>query len=103
MTNLQEAVIEQLGGKESLKDVAEHGASGGYPGFTYYKDTCEFYDKHEAEIWEKLNEEAEGQGITAIQLVAMFGDADSVNSADTFKNMLAWFALETVAREVTEA
>jgi len=38
------AVIRQLGGKESLSDIREHGIAGGYCGFTYYSDTCKRFD-----------------------------------------------------------
>lgn len=102
MTKLQEAVIEQLGDKQTLKDVDEYGAEGGYPGFTYYVDTCEFYDKNEALIWEALDQLAADYGSSAIGLLSTFKASDSVNDADTFKNMLAWFALEHVAHQLTD-
>ena len=38
-TELIKAVIRQLGGKEALEDVYNHGADGGFSGFTYYSET----------------------------------------------------------------
>ena len=31
--------------KGQLKDLAAHGADAGWPGLTYYKDTCKLYEK----------------------------------------------------------
>jgi len=73
-------------------------ANDGYAGFTYYKDTCEFYNEYASEIWKQLNETAEQLGQTVIEMIASFGCRDSIVNDNTFKNALAWFALEEVAR-----
>ncbi len=108
MTTLQKAVVKQLGYEEldedatsTLQDVANHGAQGGFSGFIYYKDTCEFYAENKSEIWELLNASADDQGITPIELIATFGGQNTVASADTFENLLAWFALEETANTLT--
>ena len=44
---------------QELMDAAEHGADSGWGGFTYYKDTTEFYDKNEELIWELLEGQAD--------------------------------------------
>lgn len=113
MTNLQKAVIEQMGydtkdkkevaeATSSLKDVAEHGASGGYTGFTYYTDTVEFHDKNESEIWDQLYNDADDMGMNIPELIASFNGAKDVGSAEQLKNLLAWYALETVAHQLTD-
>ena len=56
---LTRAVIKQVGGKDALIDVANHGAMGGFPKFTYYKDTVPFFEKHRAAILSVL--EADGE------------------------------------------
>ncbi len=82
--------------KEEIKDVCVvgRGANARYPGFTYYTDTCEFYDDNEDAIWELLEEMAESMGEKPLALMAGFGCADSIYNMKTFKNALAWFALE---------
>lgn len=97
---LKKAVIKQIGDKESLKDVCEHGAEGGYSGFTYYSDTVKFYNKNEPEIWELLVETAESLGENVLTMIAGFSGAKNVANGDTFKNLMSWFALEEVARDV---
>jgi len=49
MKNLEQAVIEQIGGgvydqevREILTDVNNHGASGGVSGFIYHNETIDF-------------------------------------------------------------
>ena len=101
---------------ESLPDVVNHGASGGYGGFIYYSDTLAFFDANRADIMELAKELAAdlGEGC-ALSLVASFqclkddkltptdiceaihGETDNTQAV---KNALAWFALEEVAREL---
>ena len=47
---IYKAVIKQLGGKESLKDVTNHGADGGFSSFIYHSDTVEFFRKNKKHI-----------------------------------------------------
>lgn len=84
---------------QELMDAAEHGADSGYGGFTYYKDTTEFYDKHEELIWELLEDQADSIGSKNImEFIGGFSKADTIESLDTFKNLLAWYALEEAGR-----
>jgi hypothetical protein len=106
MSLLAEAVKSQLGSesdrefKEELAGVREGGANAGFSGFIYYKDTVKFYDENEEEIWEALEEDAEGTGMkNALSLIASFSGAEHVSDSATFKNLLAWYALERVAQE----
>lgn len=89
--------------KESLPDIANHGADSGFPGITYYSDTVALYDKFEDEIWEALNEDAEDLGNSnPIELIATFNGAKNVSDATTFKNLLTWYMAERIAREYTD-
>ena len=118
---LTAAVIRQLGGRESLEDIANHGIDGGFTGFIYYTDTIKFFKAHRAEIVELVKEYASEFGQSPIQLVASFGclkmDANNpedkseiaralygrLASDDTqVPNALAWFAAEEVARAETD-
>jgi hypothetical protein len=101
---LKAAVIERLGGEESLEDVANYGAGSGFPGFTYYTDTVKFYDEFSDEIWELLVEDARSLGCgSVLEMIAGFGGAGGCESDTTFKNLLAWYALEAVAQREVNA
>lgn len=84
------------------KDVAEYGADAGFGGFTQTTDCVEFYEQFEEEIWEMLRESADNLGESVPGMIANFGRADMADDADGFKNLLAWFALEEVCRELAE-
>jgi hypothetical protein len=114
---LQRAVIRRVG-RDSLQDVANHGADAGYAGFTYYTDTCAFYAQHQTRIARMVEEMADDLGETPTGLVKGFrclnGDYTESEIGRTLygprrqhdtqiANALAWFALEEVARAVTEA
>lgn len=85
-----------------LRDVCEHGADSGFTGFVYYTETVKFYDRHEEAIWQLLESDAESMGESPLQLIAGFGGAKGVTDMRTFKNLLTWYALETIARELTD-
>lgn len=114
---LVRAVVKRVG-RESLEDVANHGAAGGFPGFTYYKDTVAFFKKHRKAIVAIVERMADDFGESPVDMVAGFnclGGRDDrkeyvqsvcrclygcrLTDDDTnVANALAWFALEEVAR-----
>jgi len=83
----------------TMHDVANNGADGGTHGFTYYTETTAFYDAHENAIWDALYNDAANLGQTPMQMIASFATADQITDALTFKNALAWYALERAAIE----
>ncbi len=88
--------------KDSMQDIANHGADQGYPGLTYYKETCQLYDKFKEEIWDALEEDREDMGYKNIfELIATFGRADA-GSDEEFKNLLVWYMAERIAREESD-
>ena len=88
---------------DTIKDLAEHGAAGGFPGLTYYSDTCALYDAYEEEIWKALYEDADDFGSESpLALIASFNGAKDVTSDTTFKNLLTWYMAERIAREIVE-
>lgn len=88
---------------EQLSDVASHGADAGFPGFTYYTDTVKFYNRHEDAIWELLRDDAQNLGYDNVPaLIASFNRANNADDVTGFKNLLAWYALKTVARLLTD-
>jgi hypothetical protein len=88
---------------QEIIDAGEHGADTGWAGFTYTKDTCEFYDKNEGLIWELLEEQADSMGSKNImEFIGGFRQADQIQNLDNFKNLLAWFALEEAGRYLAD-
>jgi hypothetical protein len=122
LTKLQRAVKRQLGSDnmqeflETLQDVANHGAGGGFSGFTYYGETVDFTRRNRAEIMTQLKEDADSFGSSVSDMVCAFNcfkgyEADEILSAlyggrgDSVRavyNGLAWYALETVAHQLDE-
>jgi len=90
-----------LGGRDGyMKDLAEYGAQGGFPGLTYYKDTGHLYRRYTDDLWAILREEAEAQGQTVLEfLAACNGTPDD---ATGFENFVVWICAETVARRLTD-
>lgn len=118
MRTLRNAVIKQLGieNKSYLLDIANHGADGGFPGFTYHTDTVSFFKRHHRAILAALKEDADSLGQSILQLVKSFRCLNNdyseeeiarsiygkVSRVDTqIANALAWYALERVAQEIT--
>ena len=127
---LTRAVIKALGGKESLIDVNNLGAMGGFPKFTYYSDTVPFYEKHRQEILSLLEADGEDFGEEPASIVMQFqclrlkeADRDERRSYSSainrllygnrkidwtkgeevmVANALSWYALEAVARMMVE-
>jgi hypothetical protein len=111
------AVKKQLGDNDYLNDAANHGADSGFPGFTYYSDTVDFFKKNKADILEQVKEEAEQFDQNPINFVMSFNCLkNNVEESEvaqalygrigkdgvTIPNALAWFALEEVARFVID-
>ena len=61
---------EEGEGSTLVKDVANHGCSGGVPGLIYYNETVKFYDDHEEEIWEMLEDHADNEGLKLVDKMA---------------------------------
>lgn len=87
---------------DQLKDIVNHGCSGGVMGLCYYTETVAFHDHFEEEIWDMLYDDGNGQGVNVMQLIGMFNGAKDVGSMDQLKNLLCWCAVEDIAREIVE-
>lgn len=96
------AIRRQLA-TDQLADVATYGADAGYPGFSYYTDTVKFYNRHEEAIWQLLEQDADDFGFDSVPAyIASFNRASDAVDITQFKNLLTWYALEHVARNLTE-
>ena len=106
LVELFKAVLEYLPLEEgceisTFEDVTRHGAQAGFGAFIYYNDTNQFYDDNEEVIWNILEELAEDFGHSGpLEMIGSFNGSNDVFDLKTFKNLLAWFALEHVAAEV---
>jgi hypothetical protein len=89
---------------EAPFDVANHGADAGWSGFTYQTDCVEFFDRYEETIMEMLQEDAEAMDCpSVVEFVATFNRVEMGDTMDGYKNLLAWYVLETVCRRITES
>ena len=105
---IDETVTEFLlrGEKEErfmITDVATHGCSGGtISELIYYEDTVKFYNEHEYEIWHELSNTADDLGETIPFMISNFRGCKNVHSAETFKNLLAWWICEHIAQRISD-
>jgi len=80
-----------------LSDVVTHGCASGIIGSLIYTHECiSFYDRFESDIWDLISDHLDCSGMTFGQFIDGFRDM-SADCVESFKNMLAWFAVETVA------
>jgi len=127
---LARSVLRALGYNEgtelldALRDVSTHGADSGWSGFTYYSETVAFCKRHRKDIVARIEQDADDMGGAdtgvdgAASLVksfvclhdeyttdecarALYGRYDE--KLDVIYNALAWYALEDVARYVSDA
>lgn len=87
---------------DERKDIVEHGANCGYHHLTYYTDTVKLHDKFENEIWDKLYDDAENQGMSTMELIASFNGGKDIGNLSQLKNLLVWYIAEETARELTK-
>lgn len=116
--SLTRAILKNLD-REQLEDVARHGADAGWSGFTYYNETVAFFKAHKADILEMAKQDANDFGQEMLEMIRGFRclgnnskpdySTDEIAEAiyagrgecsDLIRNALAWYALETVAREL---
>ena len=83
----------------TIKDVAEHGCSGGVSGLIYYTETGKFHDDHEKEIWDLVERFADDSGQSIMQYI---GNISKAGSLDQLKNDLAWLAVEVNAQDLLD-
>ena len=119
MTTLKEAYNEIIESnlndpeerKTYLQDLTQHGAiSGMVGGLIYYHETTQFFNEHRDEILAMLKEMKEETGLDE---KGLFGDkwtdwedlleeeADDLDPLEDTnnQNLLAWFAVEELARQ----
>ena len=84
---------------EELQNIAQHGASAGFTGMTYFSETTELHDRYENELWNMLADDTVSYGH---HNVAQFiGEMADVSSMGELKNWIVWYAAESYARTLT--
>ena len=69
----------------------------GFGNLIYYRDTCDFHDLYEEEIWDMLEADREEMGYkTIMELIVSFNGQKNVRSLTRLKNLLCWYAVEKV-------
>lgn len=108
----------------SIHDAGQHRADGGFGGFTCNSDCQKFFDKHEDEIWEKLEQQydefygdfqepessqeafADARQVKGnktiprhlLKMMLCWGRSDMLQDEDGYKTLLSWFILEDTGR-----
>jgi hypothetical protein len=86
---------------EQAHDIANHGADCGFPAITYTSDCVKLFDRFGAEIWEMAVQDAEDMGCKNVaDMISGFKRSDMLETLDTFKNLMIWYACEKLAQEV---
>jgi hypothetical protein len=89
--------------KDNARDIANHGADAGYPHITYTHDCVKIFDRFADEIWTLAVDEAEQLGSKNVaEMIAGFQRADMLETYDQFRNLMVWYACETIAREYSD-
>ena len=98
MTNIKKWVLETQT-KDDIQAIAEYGCVNGCCNdLIYYSDTVDFYDNHKEEIWEIVSQFAEELDMTVLSFVN--SEDGFVDSDITFKNKMAWLAVEITCDQI---
>lgn len=84
MARLHDALTTRFTDPDEIKDVANHGCIGGVSDFIYTAETVRFFDEHEDEIYDYLND--------CEYSMADFVDRGSTVSS--LKNEMVWCVVE---------
>lgn len=91
-TPIAQRKILEMFDEQELKEIAEHGCeSGCASGFIYYYETSAFFDRHNEEIEEYLED------ILGESYLSDF--ASRSTSMKTLKNLMCWAFVEMVAQD----
>ena len=89
--------------KDYQNDIANHGADAGFPKITYTADTCKIFDRFAEQIWDMAVEDAESMGYKNVaMMIAEFNRSDMLDTIDSFKNLMVWYACEKLARQFSD-
>lgn len=84
MGHLHTALSERFTDPDEIRDVANHGCIGGVSGFIWTSDNVRFFDEHEEEIYNYLNDCE----------MSMKDFAHNGSTIATLKNDMVWAVVE---------
>ena len=84
MTTLHEALAARFTDNDEIRDIANHGVAGGVNGFIWTQDCVEFFDNHEEEIYDYLNDCE----------MSMNSFATEYSTIRSLKNDMVWTVVE---------
>jgi len=90
MTALTDALAARFTDADEIKDVANYGCAGGVSGFIYSTELAVFFDEHEDEIEDVMDD----YGITYQELVP---DAQTMQQ---YKEKAVWFVVENYCQSL---
>lgn len=86
--------------RETLRDIANHGADSGFNGIIYTNECVEIHDKYAAELWDMMYEDSKEFGCKSVpEFMGTWQRKDMLNDLDQMKNMIVWYAVEKIASE----
>jgi len=86
-----------------LRYLQENGCVSGIVGeLIYYKDTNDFYNYYENQIWELVSKYADEEGCSPLEFISKLNGAENVCTGKRFKNLMAWFGFEEGSKKLIE-
>lgn len=101
MKTIKEWVLKNYE-ESTIKDITNYGMIGGFNNLTTYDETVAFHDKYEEEIWDMLEQDAQNEGCSIMELIAQFNKQDTIGAMYQLKNNLAWYAVERVCQQILD-
>lgn len=95
MTKLNDALAQRFTDLDEIKDVAQHGCSGGVSGFIYSSELFDFFNEHEDEIEDALND-------AGLKLTDLVSDPESWTFQEV-REKAVWFVVEEYCQTVANS
>jgi len=94
--------VKEMHDIEECKEIVNNGCIGG-TSLIYYTETTKFYDENESDIWELMEKQSDEMGCANVfEFLSGFSKDYLPTDDTTFKNMLAWYAIEEMAKMILE-
>jgi len=86
MSNLERALSQRFTDQDEIRDIANHGCSGGVSGFIYSSELFEFFNEHESDLEDLMHE-------LGLSLKDLVKDPDDWTFQEMRETMV-WLAVE---------
>jgi hypothetical protein len=95
MTNLELALSHRFTDQTEIRDVANHGCAGGVSGFIYSSELFEFFNEHESDLEDLMQELGLGLG-------DLVKDTNDWTYQEMRENTV-WIAVESYCHSIVDA